>query len=158
MIDLYVIGGQKKKGAFSKNKWHVYQLAWSCGKILQTAVARFVPSTPRHRRHYRKKTRPFCSRPAHSWVTHFTSAHRPNRWSSRFRGNVRWVQYRFGRLANARNLPTRISIYNLRNHELRWEHNLEEHRKSAAFSIHLVATEVTDRVGDRADGSRPCRS
>ena len=61
---------------------------------------------------------------------------------SKFRENVRWVQYRFGKRAWAGDLPTRIALYNLNSRELCWEHNLEEHGINAVFSIHPIAEDV----------------
>lgn len=61
---------------------------------------------------------------------------------TKFRENLRWARHRLGLHKSAGNLPTRIALYNLKQHKLCWEQNLEEAEMSVIFSIHPVGEQM----------------
>lgn len=52
--------------------------------------------------------------------------------------NIRWVQYRVGLRDTYGNLPTRVSLYDIRRGHLCWEYDLEPYGHNTVFSIHCV--------------------
>ncbi|HXG24689.1 MAG TPA: hypothetical protein VNJ09_09060 [Chthonomonadales bacterium] len=52
--------------------------------------------------------------------------------------NIRWVQYKVGLRDTYGNLPTRVSLYDIRRGRLCWEYDLEPYGHNTVFSIHHV--------------------